>query len=122
MAVTTRGTAGVSWGLTAEAGILVQSVGSKVSIEKNEVRNHEGEFVALAMYNPTKTYSISGVMTGGAGGVCTATVGNVLTLVNTNALGGVSAGLILPDDVDIAKGNTEFNKITVNATQRPLIT
>lgn len=122
MSVTIKGTAGVSWGLTADAGILVQTVGSKVSIEKNEVRNHEGEFVAIAFYNPTKTFSISGVMTGGAGGIATATVANVIASNNFNSLGGVTVGLILVDDVDISKGNTEWNKITVNATQRPLIT
>jgi hypothetical protein len=122
MAVTIKGTTGVSWGLTADVGILVQTVGSKVSIEKNEVRNHEGEFVAIAFYNPTKTFSISGVMTGTTGGVATATVANVIASNNFNTLGGVSVGLILVDDVDIAKGNTEWNKITVNATQRPLIT
>ena len=122
MSVTIKGTAGVCWGLTADAGILVQTVGSKTSIEKNEVRNHEGEFVAIAFYNPTKTFSISGVMTGTTGGIATATVANVIASNNFNSLGGVSAGLILVDDVDISKGNTEWNKITVNATQRPLIT
>ena len=122
MSVSTKGTVGCVWGLTADAGILVQTVGSKTSIEKNEVRNHEGEFVAIAFYNPTKTFSISGVMTGGAGGIATATVANVIASNNFNSLGGVSVGLILVDDVDISKGNTEWNKITVNATQRPLIT
>ena len=122
MSVSTKGTVGCVWGLTADAGILVQTVGSKTSIEKNEVRNHEGEFVAIAFYNPTKTFSISGVMTGTTGGIATATVANVIASNNFNSLGGVSVGLILVDDVDISKGNTEWNKITVNATQRPLIT
>jgi len=122
MSVSTKGTVGCVWGLTADAGILVQTVGSKTSIEKNEVRNHEGEFVAIAFYNPTKTFSISGVMTGTTGGIATATVANVIASNNFNSLGGVSVGLILVDDVDISKGNTEWNKISVNATQRPLIT
>jgi len=33
----------------------------------------------------------------------------------------VITGLILTDDVDIQKTNTDWQKISVNATQRPLI-
>ena len=121
MAVITKGTTGCVWGLTAEVGILVQTVGAKTTIEKNEVRNEAGEFVAIAFYNPTKTYSVAGVMTGGAGGIATASVGAVLTLVNTASGNGVTTGLILTDDIDIQKTNTDWQKISVNATQRPLI-
>jgi hypothetical protein len=45
-----------------------------------------------------------------------------LTLANTATNNGVSAGLIVVDDVDVSKGNTEFKKISINATQYPLIT
>ena len=60
-------------------------------------------------------------MTGGAGGIATASVGAVLTLVNTSSGNGVTTGLILTDDIDIQKTNTDWQKISVNATQRPLI-
>lgn len=121
MPVITKGTTGCVWGLTAEVGILVQTVGAKTTIEKNEVRNEAGEFVAIAFYNPTKTYSVAGVMTGGSAGIATASVGAVLTLVNTASGNGVTTGLILTDDIDIQKTNTDWQKISVNATQRPLI-
>jgi hypothetical protein len=120
MAVITIGTSGATWGLTAETGIIVQSVGAKTSREKNQVRNEAGEFVLVAFYNPTTTYAISGVLVGSAG-IAGAAPGVVLTVANTTTLGGVSAGGIYTDDVDVQGTNTEFKKITVNATRYPLI-
>ena len=120
MPVTTIGTAGVIWGLSAESGILCQSVSAKTTREKNQVRNEAGEFVAVAFYNATQTFSISGVMTGSSG-IAGASAGFALTIVNTATSNGVASGGIYTDDVEEAKGNTEFKKITVNATQYPLI-
>ena len=121
MPVTTIGSAGVIWGLSAETGIIAQSVSAKTTREKNQVRNESGEFVAVAFYNATQTFSIAGVMTG-YGGLGTAAPGVTLTLVNTAISNGVTQGLIVCDDVDVSKGNTEFKKISINATQYPLIT
>jgi hypothetical protein len=120
MPVTTIGTAGVIWGLSAESGILCQSVSAKTTREKNQVRNEAGEFVAVAFYNATQTFSIAGVMTG-SGGIATAAAGVILSINNTSISNGVSQGGIYTDDVEVAKGNTEFKKITINATQYPLI-
>lgn len=122
MPVTTIGSAGVMWGLTAETGILCQSFTAKTSREKNQVRNAEGEFVAVAFYNALQTISVAGVMTGPAqSGVGAAAPGAILTFVNTAITNGVTTGGIFVDDVEVSKSNTEFKKITVNATQYPLI-
>jgi len=121
MPVVTIGTTGATWGLTAETGIIVQSVGAKTQREKNQVRNESGEFVLVAFYNPTTSYSISGVMTGTTG-ISAAAPGVVLTVANTTTVGGVTVGGIYTDDVDVQASNTEFKKITVNATRYPLIT
>ena len=122
MPVTTIGSAGVIWGLSTETGIITQSVTAKTTREKNQVRNESGEFVAVAFYNATQTYAISGVLTGSSG-LASAAPGVALTLVNTATNNGVtSVGLIVVDDVDVSKGNTEFKKISINSTQYPLIT
>lgn len=121
MPVTLIGTSGVAWGLTAESGIIAQSVSAKTTREKNQVRNESGEFVAVAFYNATQTFSVSGVLTGSSG-LASAAPGVALTLVNTAINNGVTQGLIVCDDVDVSKGNTEFKKISINATQYPLIT
>jgi hypothetical protein len=121
MPVTTIGSAGVIWGLSAESGIIAQSVSAKTTREKNQVRNESGEFVAVAFYNATQTFSVAGVLTGSSG-LATAAPGVAMTLVNTAILNGVTQGLIVVDDVDVSKGNTEFKKISINATQYPLIT
>ena len=121
MPVTTIGSAGVIWGLSTETGIIAQSVSAKTTREKNQVRNESGEFVAVAFYNATQTFSVSGVLTGSSG-LASAAPGVAMSLANTATNNGVAAGLIVVDDVDVSKGNTEFKKISINATQYPLIT
>lgn len=118
MAVITIGTTGAVFGLTAETGMLVQTVTAKVNREKNQVRNEVGEFALVAFYNPLQTFSIAGVLTGT---ITNAAPGLALTVANTNIVNGVTTGGIYLDDIEIAKGNTEFKKITANATQYPLI-
>lgn len=118
MAAIIVGTSGATWGLTSETGIIVQSAGAKSAREKNQVRNETGEFVLISFFNPTKTHSIAGVTTG-ATGISAAAPGVSLTVANV--FGGVSAGGIYTDDVDFTGTNNEFQKITVNATQYPLI-
>lgn len=121
MPATIIGTAGATWGLTAETGVLIQRQNAKTAREKNQVRNHEGEVTLVSYYNPTQTYSMEGVTTG-ATGIVAAVPGVALTIANTYPDNGVDAGLIFTDDVDVAKLNTDFQKITVNATRYPLIT
>lgn len=120
MAVITIGVTGALWGVTAETGIICQSTSAKVSREKNQVRNESGEFALVSFYNPLQTFTVSGVFTSAAG-IATAAPGVALTIANTNTGNGVTAGGIYTDDVEIAKVNTEFKKVTANATQYPLI-
>jgi len=120
MPATTIGTTGSTWGLVAETGILTQSATSKVSREKNMVRNETGDIALVSFYNPLQTFSISGVVIG-TSGVAAAAPGVALTVANTSTSNGVTTGGIYVDDVEISKGNTEFKKITANATQYPLI-
>ena len=116
MAVITIGTSGATWGLTAETGLLVQTVSNKTSREKNEVRDGVGDFALVAFYNPLRKITVNGVIVG-ASGIAVAAPGVALTIANLGVTNGVSTGGVFTDDVEIAGGNTEFKKITVNATQ-----
>tara|TARA_R110000796_G_scaffold554_1_gene1960 strand:+ start:1143 stop:1505 length:363 start_codon:yes stop_codon:yes gene_type:complete len=116
MAVITIGQTGATWGLTAETGLLVQTHTSKDTREKNQVRDEQGDFALVSFYNPTQSVSVSGVMIT-ATGVAAAAPGVVLVIANTNSANGVTTGGIYTDDVDVTKGNTEFKKLTANATR-----
>ena len=123
MPVVTIGTSGASWGLTAETGVIVQGVTAKTQREKNMVRNEQGDVALVAFYNPTQTYSINGVINNTTG-IAAAAPGVVLTVANSSGVGsygGTTAGGIYTDDVDVQGSNTDFRKITVNATRYPLI-
>ena len=116
MAVITIGQTGATWGLTAETGLLVQTHTSKDTREKNQVRDEQGDFALVSFYNPTQSVSVSGVMIT-ATGVAAAAPGVVLVIANTNSANGATTGGIYTDDVDVSKGNTEFKKLTANATR-----
>jgi len=116
MAVITIGATGAAWGLAAETGLLVQTTTSKDTREKNQVRDEQGDFALVSFYNPTQSLSISGVIVGTTG-IAAAAPGVALTVANVNITNGVTTGGIYTDDVDISKGNTEFKKITANATR-----
>jgi len=121
MPATIIGTAGATWGLTAETGVLIQRSSAKTSREKNPVRNHEGEVSLVSYYNPVQTMSMEGV-TIAATGLVAAVPGVALTVAQTFPNNGVNAGLIYTDDVEVSKVNTDFQKITLNASRYPLIT
>lgn len=116
MAVITIGTTGATWGLTAETGILVQTVSDKTSREKNEVRDEIGEFALVSFYNPLRKLTVNGVIVGSTG-IAAAAPGVALTVANKGATNGVTTGGVYCDDVELASANTEFKKITANATQ-----
>jgi hypothetical protein len=116
MAVITIGATGATWALTAETGILVQTTSDKVSREKNEVRDDQGDFALVAFYNPLRKLSVSGVIVGSTG-IAAAAPGVALTIANKGVTNGTTTGGVYCDDVELAGGNTEFRKITANATQ-----
>ena len=118
MAVITIGTTGAVWGVTAETGIICQTVSTKAQREKNMVRNESGDVTLVSYYNPSQTFTISGIFTS-ASGIAAAAPGVALTVANTNTGNGVYGGGIYVDDVEVAKVNVDFKKVTANATQWP---
>jgi len=122
MAVTLLGTStGTVFGATAETGILIDAFSISTSSDKQEVKNENGEVKLVAYYNPKSAISVSGTVAGTTG-VVAASVGVALTLANVEAVGGVSAGLVIVDSVAITKKPDGFKSISISAMRYPLIT
>ena len=106
------GTAGLSFGLTAEAGIgLVQSFSEARNVEKNEVRNNSGDIVAIGYYNATTSYSLSVAITGSynvTAGAALAALANATTLGTTRI-----------DSITLNKSNDAFVTLDISATGYP---
>ena len=114
MPATTIGQSGLSFGLSAESGMLVQSFSETRNVEKAEVRNSTGDVVGLALYNQTDSLSWSGTITG----TYSTTAGAVLTtLANATSTG----GKIVVESVGLKRGATEFLTVDVSATRYPNI-
>ena len=115
MAAVTIGTAGLSFGLVAEAGIgLVQSFSEARNVEKNEVRNNAGDIVAIGYFNATTSYSLSVAITGSynvTAGAALAALANATTLGTTRI-----------DSITINKSNDAFTTLDVSATGYPNVT
>ena len=105
MPAVTIGTAGLVFGLTAEAGIgLVQSFSEARSVEKNEVKNNSGDIVAIGYFNPTTAYSLSVAITG----TYNVTAGAALSaLANATTLGTTRI-----DSITLNKSNDAFVTLT----------
>jgi hypothetical protein len=112
MAAVTIGTAGLSFGLTSEAGLgLVQSFSEARNVEKNEVRNNSGDIVAIGYYNATTSYSLSVAITGAynvTAGAALAALANATTLGTTRI-----------DSITLNKSNDAFVTLDISATGYP---
>jgi len=112
MPAATIGTAGLVFGLTAEAGIgLVQSFSEARSVEKNEVKNNSGDIVAIGYFNPTTAYSLSVAITGSynvTAGAALSALANATTLGTTRI-----------DSITLNKSNDAFVTLDISATGYP---
>jgi len=112
MPAATIGTAGLVFGLTNETGIgLVQSFSEARSVEKNEVKNNQGDIVAVGYFNPTTAYSLSVAVTG----TFNVTAGAALSaLANATTLGTTRI-----DSITLNKSNDAFVTLDISATGYP---
>ena len=112
MAAVTIGTTGLSFGLVAEAGIgLVQSFSEARNVEKNEVKNNQGDIVAIGYFNATTSYSLSVAITGAynvTAGAALAALANATTLGTTRI-----------DSITLNKSNDAFVTLDISATGYP---
>ena len=111
MAATTIGTTGLIFGLTAETVGLVQSFSETRNIEKNEVRDQQGDIKGVAFFNATTAYSLSVAITGNT----SLTVGgSFATLANA-----ATVGTCRIHSLTINKTNSGFVTLDVSATGYP---
>lgn len=118
--VITAGVTGAIWGITAEVGLIAQTFGAKVTREQKAEKNEQGEDCLKAWFNPLQKFNIAGVLIGSTGWGL-ASPGTLIAIANALTSHGVTTGGVYVDDVDVARSNTEFNKLTATATQAPLI-
>lgn len=111
-------TSGVSFGATAETGILVQSFSQTSNTEKVEVKNHQGDVALVAYHNPKITGSVAGTVAGSTG-IAAAAVASALTIANLQNLGGITASTAYIDSVGLSKGPDKLVDISVNFTVYP---
>lgn len=102
----------VSFGLSAEAGMIVQSYNRSVSSDKAEIINNEGDIVAISYYNQKASISISGTQNGFTQGA-----GDILTVANDDSSGGAADGTIVIDSVTETYTADGFATIDISATQ-----
>ena len=116
--ITSSAAANVTFGATAETGIILSSFSRSVQSSKSELMDEDGDIVAVSYYGKTATISIAGAINGSSG-VATASVGGLLTLANTTTEFGVTGGKIVVDSVSSEQGSDAFKTLTIEATQYP---
>jgi hypothetical protein len=116
--ITSSSAANVTFGATAETGIILSSYSRSAQSQKAELMDEDGDIVAVSHYGRTATISISGAINGTTG-IATASVGGLLTLANSTTEFGVSGGKIVVDSVSSDQSSDTFKTITVEATQYP---
>ena len=117
MAAILLGTAGLSFGLVAETGGIIQNLEVRLGREKAEVKDPDGDTVAAAYYNPTEEISFEHFPTGSTG-IAAASPGVAVSLSNYTP----GAGIIITEEVTTTRPNTDYRKVAVRAMVHPLIT
>jgi hypothetical protein len=103
----------VEFGITNETGILLSSFSRNVTANKSELRDAQGEVVAVAITGKQAEITLEGTLNGSA----TMQVGNLLTLTNDIDLYGLEGGTVIVNSVQEKSAAGEFKTISVSATQ-----
>lgn len=103
----------VEFGITNETGILLSSFSRNVTANKSELRDAEGEVVAVAITGKQAEITLEGTLNGSA----TMQVGNLLTLANDIDKYGLADGTVVVNSVQEKSSSGEFKTISVSATQ-----
>jgi hypothetical protein len=103
----------VEFGITNETGILLSSFSRNVTANKSELRDAEGEVVAVAITGKQAEITLEGTLNGSA----SMQVGNLLTLSNDIDKYGLADGTVIVNSVQEKSTAGEFKTISVSATQ-----
>lgn len=103
----------VEFGITNELGILLSSFSRNVTANKSELRDAEGEVVAVAITSKQAEITLEGTLNGSA----SMQVGSLLTLANDIDKYGLADGTVIVNSVQEKSSSGEFRTISVSATQ-----
>lgn len=117
MAAISLGTAGLSFGLTAETGVIIQNLEIRNSREKAEVLDPDGDVVAVTFFKPTEEITWDGVQSSGSG-LGASSPGVAVTIANYTP----TAGIIITEEVTTTRPNTDYKKLAAKAIVYPLVT
>jgi hypothetical protein len=114
MAANLIGLPSVTFGITAETGVVVQNFTSTETAETTEISKHNGTFSAVAFSNRKQNISLSGNCNDAVD-----SVGATLTLA-ANA-GAVSSGTYHVTDTSYTETSDGFNSFDISATKFPAL-
>lgn len=117
MAATLYGTTGLSFGVTAETGGLLQSIEIKKSVEKATVRDADGDTVGKALYDPSEEISLEFVFTTTGAGLGAATLAGALSLSSYTP----TSGSMHVEEITDKRENTGYRTISMKLSNNPLI-
>ena len=103
----------VEFGITNETGILLSSFSRNVTANKSELRDAEGEVVAVAITGKQAEATLEGTLNGSPA----YDVGALLTLANDIDGYGLSGGTVIVNSVQEKASSGEFRTVSVSATQ-----
>lgn len=103
----------VEFGITNETGILLSSFSRNVTANKSELRDAEGEVVAVAITGKQAEVTLEGTLNGSPA----YNVGALLTLANDIDGYGLSGGTVIVNSVQEKASSGEFRTVSVSATQ-----
>jgi flagellar hook assembly protein FlgD len=109
---TTTSANDVTFNITAESGILLESYSADVTSKKVEQMDADGEVVAVAYHDVRRTIKIEGAINGSEVEIAT-----ILTVANDTGSFGISGGTILVDSVGFKGSPGTFGKVSIAATQ-----
>lgn len=103
----------VEFGIENETGILLSSFSRNVTANKSELRDAEGEVVAVAITGKQAQITLEGTLNGSVAW----NIGNLLTLTNDIDGYGLTGGTVIIDSVQEKASSGEFRTVSVSATQ-----
>lgn len=117
----TYGLTGLSFGLTAESGVVVISVSRTADSRMKEVLDNLGNIVGVGHYAFKADYRVNSTFLVGNTGLAAAAVGNTVSLANASNANGISGGIYVVNRVSENLSNEDFIKFDLDVTQYPAI-
>lgn len=112
MAATSIGLTSVSFGLSQETGVVIQSFSSTETMETSELSSHNGQFAAVAFSARRNNISLSGNSTTAQG-----TIGAALSLTGNSS--SITSGSFYITDSSLAQTNDGFYSFDLSASNYP---